>query len=153
MEIARLEVSMQRHIDRMQETAKVNYVQYGKNSKKKSKPGKFQQTYEQVVAVLEAVETLETLLNMVERVRKFHYLQTFPGDVVKIRHQKGQDCKALEAVCRNCSIKGHFEKVCMKAKHSTHSVDVPGASNNSTGEPIYYNEQVRTSICSYGECM
>ena len=42
MEIARLEVSIQRHIDRMQETAKVNYVQYGKNQKK-SKPGKFQQ--------------------------------------------------------------------------------------------------------------
>ena len=39
MEIARLEVSTQRHIDRMQETAKVNYVQYGKN-KKKGKPGK-----------------------------------------------------------------------------------------------------------------
>ena len=43
MEIARLEVSMQRHIDRMQETAKINYVQYGKSSKKMSKPGKFQQ--------------------------------------------------------------------------------------------------------------
>ena len=34
MEIARLEVSTQRHIDRMQDTAKVNYVQYGKGSKK-----------------------------------------------------------------------------------------------------------------------
>ena len=39
MEIAQLEVSTQRHIDRMQETAKVNYVHYGKGSKKgKSKP-------------------------------------------------------------------------------------------------------------------
>ena len=47
MEIARLEVSTQRHIDRMQETAKVNYVQCGKSSKKsKSKPGKFQQPTE-----------------------------------------------------------------------------------------------------------
>ena len=35
MEIARLEVSMQQHIDRMQETAKVNYVQYGKSTKSK----------------------------------------------------------------------------------------------------------------------
>ena len=34
MEIARLEVSTQRHIDRMQDTAKVNYVQYGKGSRK-----------------------------------------------------------------------------------------------------------------------
>ena len=55
----------------------------------------------------------------------------------KGRHQKGQPCKALEAVCRNCSIKGHFEKVCMKGKHSTHLVNV---SKASTGEPDYYNE-------------
>ena len=33
MEIARLEVSTQRHLDRMQETAKFNYVQSGKNKK------------------------------------------------------------------------------------------------------------------------
>ena len=34
MEIARLEVSTQRHIDRMQDTAKIKFVQYGKGSKK-----------------------------------------------------------------------------------------------------------------------
>ena len=34
MEIARLKVSTQRHIDRILETARVNYVQYGKGSKK-----------------------------------------------------------------------------------------------------------------------
>ena len=40
MEIARLEVSTQRHLDRMQETAKINYVKYGRSSKAKgrSKP-------------------------------------------------------------------------------------------------------------------
>ena len=35
MEIARLEVSTQQHLERMQETAKVNYVQYGKSTKGK----------------------------------------------------------------------------------------------------------------------
>ena len=35
MEIARLEVSMQYHLDRMQDTVKVNYVQYGKSTKNK----------------------------------------------------------------------------------------------------------------------
>ena len=35
MEIARLEVSTQHHLDRMQDTVKVNYVQYGKSTKKK----------------------------------------------------------------------------------------------------------------------
>ena len=37
MEIARLEVSMQQHLGRMQETAKVNYIQYGKSTKSKKK--------------------------------------------------------------------------------------------------------------------
>ena len=48
-------------------------------------------------------------------------------------------------MCRNCSIKGHFEKVCVKGKHSTHLVNVPEASNNSTSsEPDYYNEHERS---------
>ena len=37
MEIARLEVFIQQHLDKMQETAKVNYVQYGKSTKSKKK--------------------------------------------------------------------------------------------------------------------
>ena len=78
MEIAHLEVSTQRHIDRMQETAKVNYIQYGKGSKRgKQNPVEKAQ---QVVAVVAAVEKPP---NPVERVRKFHYPQTFFGDVVK----------------------------------------------------------------------
>ena len=43
MEIARLEVSTQNHLDRMQETAKVNYIQYGKSTKNK-KGKKFTQS-------------------------------------------------------------------------------------------------------------
>ena len=35
MEIARLEISTQHHLDIMQETAKVNYVQYRKSTKNK----------------------------------------------------------------------------------------------------------------------
>ena len=60
----------------------------------------------------------------------------------KGRHQKGQPCKAVEAVCRNCSIKGHYERVCMKGKPcSTHLVNVSKASTSSTNsDPDYYNE-------------
>ena len=32
---------------------------------------------------MEVVEALETHPSLVERVRKFHYLQTFTGDVAK----------------------------------------------------------------------
>ena len=58
----------------------------------------------------------------------------------KGRHQKGQPCKAVEAIFRNCSIKGHNEKVCMKGK-STHLVNVPDTSTNSIDSPPdYFNE-------------
>ena len=93
MEIALLEVSTQRHIDRMQETVKVNYVQYGKNSKKSLNLESSSNNIQQVVAVVEAVETLETLLNTVERLRKFHYLQTFVGDVEKAGTRKDRNVK------------------------------------------------------------
>ena len=138
MEIARLEVPMQRHIDRMQETAKVNYVQYGKSSKKKSKSGMFQHTTSG-----STTGSSGNVGNPSKHGRKGKKVP-LPTDIYwrcgKGRHQNGQDCKALEVVCRNCSIKGNFEKICMKAKCFTHSVYVPGASNNSNGKLNYYNE-------------
>ena len=57
---------------------------------------------QQVVVVVKAVEMLETLLNMVERARKFHYLQTFTGDVEKAGTRKDRIVKqwkqSVEAV-------------------------------------------------------
>ena len=46
--------------------------------------------------------------------------------------------------CRGCGKKGHYEKVCLK-KHSTHSLEVPQASNTSTAgagasEPLYFDD-------------
>ena len=60
------------------------------------------------------------------------------------RYQKIQDCKALDVTCRGCGKKGHFEKACLKGKHSTHSLEVPQASNTSTAgagasEPLYFD--------------
>ena len=91
-----------------------------------------------IVAAVETVAALEALPNPVERARKFHSLTDICWRCGKGRHQKGQPCKAVEAVCRNCSIKGHYEKVCMKGKHSTHLVNMPEASTSS--EPNYFNE-------------
>ena len=72
----------------------------------------------------------------------------FPQDTCyrcgKGRHQKVQDCKAVDAMCRGCGKKGHFEKVCLK-KHSTHSLEVPQASTSTAGagatEPLYFNDE------------
>ena len=141
VEIARLEVSTQQHLDRMQETAKVNYVQYGKSTK--SKKGK------------KSAQSGTSGAN--HRGNRGHGTSSKPGGKGKKppfpqdtcyrcgkgRHQKTQDCKALEVVCRGCGKKGHFEKVCLKAKHSTHSLEFPQTSTSSTGagEPIYFDDQ------------
>ena len=46
-------------------------------------------------------------------------------------------------MCRGCGKKGHFEKVCLKAKCSTHSLEVPQASTSTAGagasEPLYFD--------------
>ena len=133
MEIARLEVSMQHHLDRMQEIAKVNYIQYGKSTK--AKKGKKPQSGAGASAATGAP-------NPVEKARR----SPFPPDTCyrcgKGRHQKAQDCKAVDATCRGCGKKGHFEKVCLKGKCSTHSLEAPQASTSSAGagasEPLYF---------------
>ena len=142
MEIARLEVSTQQHLDRMQETAKVNYVQYGKSTK--SKKGK--------------KSTQSAAGANSQRSNRGHGMSSkpsgkgkklpFPQDTCyrcgKGRHQKVQNCKAVDMMCRGCGKKGHYEKVCLK-KHSTHSLEVPQASNTSTAgtgasEPLYFDD-------------
>ena len=74
--------------------------------------------------------------------RKFPFPQDTCYRCEKGRHQKIQDCKALDTMCRGCGKKGHFEKACLKGKCSTHSLEVSQASNTSTagagaGEPLY----------------
>ena len=126
----------------MQETAKVNYVQYGKSTK--SKKGK--------------KSTQSGASGSSHRDNRGHGMSSkpsgkgkklpFPQDTCyrcgKGRHQKVQDCKALDVVCRGCGKKGHFKKVCLK-KHSTHSLVVPQASTSSAGagagEPLYFDDE------------
>ena len=83
MEIAQLEVSTQRHIDRMQEIAKVNYVHYGKDPRKKRSNQDPVAAVVAVVAVVAAELILETLENLMERAGKFHYPLMSVGDVEK----------------------------------------------------------------------
>ena len=73
----------------------------------------------------------------------------FPPDTCyrcgKGRHQKVQDCKAVDATCRGCGKKGHFEKVCLKGKCSSHSLEAPQASTSTAGagaggEPLYFDD-------------
>ena len=50
-------------------------------------------------------------------------------------------CKAVKAVCRTSGTKGHYEKVCLKGKCSTHLVNVPEASSSYTDlDPLFMSE-------------
>ena len=92
MEMARLEVSTQQHLERMQETAKVNYVQYGKSTK--SKKGKKPQS---------SAGTSSHNAGAGHRGSrpsgKFNKRPPLPPDTCyrcgKGRHQKSQDCKGV----------------------------------------------------------
>ena len=141
MEIARLEVSTHQHLERMQETAKVNYVQYGKSTK--SKKGKKPQSG----AGASGHNAGAGGHRGSRPSGKFNKRPPLLPDTCyrcgKGRHQKAQDCKAVEAMCRGCGKKGHYEKVPLKGKHSTHSLEVPQANSAGAGasEPLYFNDE------------
>ena len=141
VEIARLEVSTQHHLDRMQDTVKVNYVQYGKLTKHKK--GKKSTQSGASGGNHRGDRGHGTSSKPGGKGKKLPFLQDTCYRCGKGRHQKTQDCKAVDAVCRGCGKKGHFEKVCLKAKHSTHSLEVPQASTSSAGagagEPLYFD--------------
>ena len=139
MEIARLEVSTQQHLDRMQETAKVNYVQYGKSTK--GKKGKKSTQSGASGGNYKGNRGHGTSSKPGGKGKKLPFPQDTCYRCGKGRHQNTQDCKALDVTCRGCGKKGHFEKVCLK-KCSTHSLEVPQASTSSTGasEPLYFDD-------------
>ena len=142
MEIARLEVSTQHHLDRMQDTVKVNYVQYGKSTK--NKKGKKPTQSGASGDNHRGARGHGTNSKPGGKGKKLPFPQDTCYRCGKGKHQKTQDCKALDAVCRGCGKKGHFEKVCLKAKHSTHSLKVPQASTTSAwagaSKPLYFGD-------------
>ena len=136
MEIPRLEVSTQHHLDRMQDTVKVNYVQYGKSTK--NKKGKKSAQSGASGGNYSGDRGHGTSSKPSGKGKKLPFPQDTCYRCGKNRHQKTQDCKALDAVCRGCGKKGHFEKVCLKAKHSTHSLEV--LQGQGLVNPLYFDD-------------
>ena len=93
MEIARLEVSTQQHLDRMQETAKVNYVQYGKSTKYKK--GKKSTQSGASGGSYRGDKGHGMSSNHSGKGKKLPFLQDTCYRCGKCRHQKVQDCKAF----------------------------------------------------------
>ena len=108
MEIARLEVSTQQHLERMQETAKVNYIQYGKSTK--SKKGKKPQSGAGASVHNAGASGQGAGGHRGSRPSgKFNKRPPLLPDTCyrhgKGRHQKAQGCKSVDATCRGCGKK------------------------------------------------
>ena len=144
MEIARLEVSTQHHLDWMQETAKVNYIKYGKSTK--SKKGK------KLQSSAGASDQGASSHRGSRPSGKFNKRPPLLPDTCyrcgKGRHQKAQDCKAVNTTCRGCQKKGHYEKVCLKGKCSAHSLETPQANSAGAGPVNPYISMMKDNQCT-----
>ena len=146
MEIARLEVSMQQHLDRMQETAKVNYVQYGKSTKsKKKKPQSSAGATGQGASRHKGAGGHRGSRPGGKHNKRPPLLPDTCYRCGKGGHQKAQDCKAVDATCRGCGKKGHYEKVCLQGKCSAHSLETPQANSAGAGASEPYISMMRDS--------
>ena len=49
----------------------------------------------------------------------------------------------MDATCRGCGKKGHYEKVCLQGKCSAHSLETPQTTSAGAGasEPLYFNDE------------
>ena len=141
MEIARLKVSTQQHLDRMQETAKVNYVQYGKSTK--SKKGKKSTQSGASGGSYRGNRGHGTSFKLVEKARSFHSHKMLATDVAKADSRKHRTAK-LWMWCADVVEKRVTLRKSLKAKCSTHSLEVPQASTNSAGagasETLYFDD-------------
>ena len=113
MEIARLEVSTQQHLDRMQETAK-DYVQYGRSTKSKKKshnlvqgrPGQGAGSHKGAGGHRDPVANHTN--DLLSRL-------TPATDVGRGNIARHRTARLWMLLCRGCGKKGHYEKVACKA--------------------------------------
>ena len=106
MEIARLEVSTQQHLDRMQETAKVNYVQYGKSTK--NKKGKKSAQSGTSGGSYRGDKGHGIISKPSGKGKKLPFPQDTCYRCGKGRHQKVQDCKAVDSGVQRLWKEGAF---------------------------------------------
>ena len=128
----------------MQETAKVNYVQYRKSTKsKKKKPQSNAGATSQGAGSHKGAGGHRGSRPGGKSSKR----PPLPPDTCyscgKGRHKKAQDCKAVDATCRGCGKKGHYEKVCLQGKCSAHTLETPQTTSAGAGasEPLYFNDE------------
>ena len=90
---------------------------------------------------------MEQVLSLVEKARSFHSRKTLATDVAKTHTRKHRTAK-LWMLCAEVVEKRDTLRKCLKAKCSTHSLEVPQASTSSAaagaGEPLYFDDDGQT---------
>ena len=143
MEIARLEVSTQQHLDRMQETAKVNYVQYGRSTKSKKKKPQSSARGDRPrgKAVTKGqVATGDPVANHTNDLLSHLTPATDMGRGNIARHRTAR----LWTLLAEGVAKGDITKrFACKGKHSAHSLETPQMTLAGAGasEPLYFNDE------------
>ena len=98
----------------------------------------------QVGPITGAIEAMEQVLSLVEKARSFHSCKTLVTDVGKADIRKLRTAKHWTH-CAKVVERRSTLRVCLKAKHSTHSLEVPQGSTSSAGagagEPLYFDDQ------------
>ena len=93
-------------------------------------------------AITGATEGMEQVLSLVEKARSFHSHKTLATDVAMADTRKHRTVK-LWMLCAEVVERRDTLRKSLKAKHSTHSLEVPQASTSSAGagagEPFFFD--------------
>ena len=121
----------------------MNYVQYGKSTK--SKKGK-KSTQSGAGANSQRSYRGHGMSSKPSgRVRSFHSHKTLATDVGKADTKRYRTAKLWTWCAEDVERKDTLRSVCLKGKHSMHSLEVPQASTSTAGagasEPLYFNDE------------
>ena len=145
MEIARLEVSMQHHLERMAETAKVNYVQYGKSSKSKSNKKKPQSSAGATGQGACGHKTGAGGHRGSRPSGKFNKRPPLPPDTCyrcgKGKHQKYRTARLWMLLAEGVAGKDIMRRFACKG-NALHSLETQANSAGAgASEPLYFNDE------------
>ena len=95
-------------------------------------------------AITGATEAMEQVLSLVEKARSFYSCKTLATDVAKTDTRKHRTVKLWMLCAEVVEKRDTLRKSGLKAKCSTHSLEVPQASTSSAGagagEPLYFDD-------------
>ena len=135
---------MQQHLDRMQETAKVNYVLYGKSTKsKKKKPQSNAVATGQGAGSHKGAGGHRGSKPSGNLANDLLYHLTPATDVERGDTTRHRTARLWTLLAEGVERKDIMRKFAYRGKHSAHSLETPQATSAGAGasEPLYFNDE------------